>query len=55
MSFSEYKDKLFLKGGLLVAAMVGIDNRSMMDIDATERNYNLSVEDARKLYVTAVS
>ena len=48
MSLSEYKDKLILKGGLLVASMVGIDNRATMDIDTTVRNYNLFAEDAKK-------
>ena len=46
MSLSEYKDKLILKGGLLVASMVGIDNRATMDIDATVRNHNLFAEGA---------
>ena len=35
ISVSEYKDKFILKGGMLVAAMVGLDARSTMDIDAT--------------------
>ena len=55
MSLSEYKDKLILKGGLLVASMVGIDNRATMDIDATVRNYNLSAEDARKMIEEIIS
>ena len=55
MSLSEYKDKLILKGGLLVASMVGIDNRATMDIDATVRNYNLSAEDAKKMIEDIIS
>lgn len=35
ISISEYKDNFILKGGMLVAAMVGLDARSTMDIDAT--------------------
>ncbi len=35
ISLSSYKDKFILKGGMLVAAMVGIDTRSTMDLDAT--------------------
>ena len=35
ISLSEYRDKFILKGGMLVAAMVGLDARSTMDIDAT--------------------
>lgn len=34
ISLSEYRDKFILKGGMLVAAMVGLDARSTMDIDA---------------------
>ncbi len=49
MSLSKYRRNLILKGGLLIASMVGLDNRATMDIDATIRNYNLSPEDARKM------
>lgn len=48
VSISEYKDKFILKGGMLVAAMVGLDARSTMDIDATIKGADLdtaSVED----------
>ena len=31
LSASEYKDKFVLKGGMLVAAIVGLDNRATMD------------------------
>lgn len=49
MSLSEYNDNLILKGGLLIASMVGLDNRATMDIDTTVRNYNFSTEDAGKM------
>ena len=35
ISVSKYQDKFILKGGMLVAAMVGLDARATMDIDAT--------------------
>ncbi len=35
ISLSSYRDKFILKGGMLVAAMVGLDARSTMDLDAT--------------------
>ena len=44
LSKSLYKDKFILKGGMLVAALVGIDNRSTMDIDATIRAFRLNEE-----------
>ena len=34
LSASDYKEKLVLKGGMLVAAIVGLDNRATMDMDA---------------------
>ena len=33
-ALSSYRDKFILKGGMLVAAMVGLDARSTMDLDA---------------------
>lgn len=44
-SLSEYRDKFILKGGMLVAAMVGLDARSTMDLNATVRGTNVNVED----------
>ena len=35
LSASEYKEKFVLKGGMLVAAIVGLDNRATMDLDTT--------------------
>ena len=39
-----YKDKFILKGGMLIAAIVGIDNRATMDMDATIKDYPLNEE-----------
>lgn len=44
LSQSKYQDKFILKGGMLIAALVGIDNRSTMDMDATIKNYPINVE-----------
>lgn len=49
ISLSAYKDKFILKGGMLVAAMVGLDARSTMDIDATVKGANVTIEDIEKL------
>ena len=43
ISKSKYKDKFILKGGMLIAALVGIDNRATMDMDATIKNYPINV------------
>ena len=47
LSISQYRDNLILKGGTLVAAMVGLDNRSTFDVDATVKNLPLTEESAR--------
>ena len=44
LSNSEYKEKFVLKGGMLVAAIVGLDNRATMDMDATLKNLPLTPE-----------
>lgn len=44
LSASEYKEKFVLKGGMLVAAIVGLDNRATMDLDTTLRNFPLTPE-----------
>ena len=44
LSVSEYKDKFVVKGGMLIAAIVGLDTRSTMDLDATLRNLPLTEE-----------
>jgi len=48
LSKSKYKDKFILKGGMLIAALVGIDNRATMDMDATIKNYPINVESLTK-------
>ncbi|MCL4463093.1 MAG: nucleotidyl transferase AbiEii/AbiGii toxin family protein [Firmicutes bacterium] len=44
LSKSEYQEKFVIKGGILVAAIVGLDTRSTMDLDATLRNLPLTEE-----------
>lgn len=47
LAASEYKDKFVLKGGMLVAAIVGLDNRATMDLDTTLKNLPLTPEAIR--------
>ena len=47
LSVSEYKEKFVLKGGMLVAAIVGLDNRATMDMDTTLKNLPLTPEAVR--------
>ena len=44
MSESEYSEKFVIKGGMLIAAIVGLDTRSTMDLDTTLKNLPLTEE-----------
>ena len=44
LSQSEYRDKFVIKGGMLVAAIVGLDIRSTMDLDTTLKGMPLTEE-----------
>lgn len=48
LAVSSYRDNLILKGGTLVSAMVGLDNRSTMDVDTTVKNLTLTEEKRTK-------
>ena len=48
LSASQYKEKFVLKGGMLVAALVGLDNRATMDLDTTLKNLPLTPEAIEK-------
>lgn len=55
VSLSGYRDNFILKGGMLVSAMVGIDNRATMDIDTTIRSLPLNPENAKKIIKTIIA
>lgn len=55
IALSDYKDRFILKGGMLVAAMVGLDARSTMDLDATVKGTNVSVEDVENIISSILS
>ena len=44
LSKSDYSEKFVVKGGMLIAAIVGLDTRSTMDLDTTLRNLPLTEE-----------
>jgi predicted nucleotidyltransferase component of viral defense system len=48
LSKSEYKDKFIIKGGILIAALVGLDSRATMNLDATVKNYSLNIDTVTK-------
>ena len=47
LAYSKYRNNFIIKGGILVTALVGINNRSTNDIDVSIRNQNLSIDDIR--------
>lgn len=44
LSMLDYREKFVVKGGMLIAAIVGLDTRSTMDLDTTLRNLPLTEE-----------
>lgn len=55
ISLSAYRDKFILKGGMLVAAMVGLDVRSTMDLDATIKGINIDVREAEEIIKSIIT
>ena len=49
VSISPYRNNFILKGGMLVASLVGIDARATMDIDSTLKALPLNEEDAVRI------
>lgn len=49
LSKSEYKFNFVIKGGLLISSMIGIDNRTTMDMDTTIKGVPLKAETIRNI------
>ncbi len=49
VSVSDYRNYFILKGGMLVASMIGIDMRATMDIDATVKSLPVNMDDSQKI------
>lgn len=49
VSLSDYRNFFILKGGMLVASLVGVEFRSTMDIDTTITSFSLSQETATNI------
>jgi hypothetical protein len=50
ISLSEYKHNFILKGGFLIAAIVGLDTRATMDMDATVKGFPLTHESLSDIF-----
>ncbi len=49
ISVSRFKDNFILKGGFLIASMVGLDSRATMDMDATMKGYPVTEETIQRM------
>jgi hypothetical protein len=50
ISLSAYKEHFILKGGFLIAAMMGLDTRATMDMDATIKGMPVNEETVRSMF-----
>lgn len=50
ISQSRYKEYFIIKGGFLIAAMVGLDTRATMDIDATIKGYPVTEKTIKTMF-----
>lgn len=50
ISLSKYRASFILKGGFLIAAMVGLDSRATMDIDATIKGIPVNEEQIMQMF-----
>ena len=55
LSQSEYKENFVLKGGMLVSALIGIQQRYTMDVDTTLRSKPLTENDVRNMVTSILS
>lgn len=55
MALSQYRNNFVLKGGMLVAAVVGLDTRTTMDIDTTFKSLTLSKENATEVIESIIA
>ncbi|MCR5340281.1 MAG: nucleotidyl transferase AbiEii/AbiGii toxin family protein [Saccharofermentans sp.] len=51
VSLSQYRANYIIKGGFLIASMVGLDSRATMDMDATIKGYPVNEESLQKMIV----
>ena len=49
ISLSSYRDKMILKGGFLIAAMVGTENRSTIDMDTTLKRMQVNIQNIKAM------
>ena len=55
IAHSRYQGNFILKGGLLIASMVGLHSRATMDMDATIRNHPVNENSIKTMFEEIVS
>ncbi|MCK5757926.1 MAG: nucleotidyl transferase AbiEii/AbiGii toxin family protein, partial [Clostridiales bacterium] len=50
IAISEFKDNFILKGGMLISSIVGIASRSTVDMDATMKRHELTLESIESVF-----
>lgn len=55
LSKSEYREKFIIKGGLLLSSIMGLNNRTTMDIDADVTGMDFTKEELEKMINNIVS
>ena len=55
ISLSPYKDSFILKGGMLVSALVGVDTRATMDIDATVKGLPVTASGMERILTEIIA
>lgn len=55
ISKSRYRDNFILKGGFLIAAMIGIDMRSTMDMDTTIKGIPVNEKEIKSIITEIIS
>ena len=49
VSLSSYRNNFIIKGGFLIASMIGLDSRTTKDLDATIIGYPVSAESVQRM------
>ena len=55
VSLSRYRENYIIKGGFLIASMVGLDSRATMDMDATIKGYPVDENTIQKMIEEIIS
>ena len=50
ISISKYKNHIILKGGLLLTSIIGSDERTTKDMDATLKGISLNKEEVKNIF-----